>query len=122
MIQEAISQYNYIVSMTLFLIGLLTMITRKNMIKKIIGLNIMETSVFLFFISMGSVENGSAPIVVPGVENVVYVNPLPQALILTAIVVAVSVTAFALGLTVKLYEDYGTLDADKIREIREEPG
>ncbi|RMF90022.1 MAG: cation:proton antiporter [Methanobacteriota archaeon] len=119
MIHEALSQYNYIVSSTLFLIGLYTMITRRNLLKKIIGLNIMDTSVFLFFISMGSVEGGRAPIVIPGAEDVVYVNPLPQALILTAIVVAVSVTAFALALTIRLYEDYGTLDADRIRELRE---
>ncbi len=119
MIQEAIFQYNYLVSMILFLIGLYTTITRKNLIKKIIGLNIMDTSVFLFFISMGSVENGRAPIVLMGEKNLeVYVNPLPQALILTAIVVAVSVTAFALALIIKLYEDYGTLNADRIREIR----
>ncbi|MFQ6136349.1 MAG: cation:proton antiporter subunit C [Candidatus Hydrothermarchaeales archaeon] len=118
MIPAGFYQYNYLISSTLFLIGLYTMITRKNLIKKIIGLNIMDTSIFLFFISMGSVKGGRAPIVIPGVENVVYVNPLPQALILTAIVVAVSVTAFALGLTIKLYEKYGTLNGDKIREIR----
>ncbi|MEE8168571.1 MAG: cation:proton antiporter subunit C [Candidatus Hydrothermarchaeales archaeon] len=111
-------QYNYLISSTLFLIGLYTVITKRNLIKKIIGMNIMDTSVFLFFISMGSVRGGIAPIVIPGVENPIYVNPLPQALILTAIVVAVSVTAFALGLIVKLYDQYGTLDADKIREIR----
>ncbi|GBE18586.1 MAG TPA: cation:proton antiporter [Euryarchaeota archaeon] len=122
MIYQVISQYNYIAAVILFFIGLYTMISRKNLIKKIIGLNIMDTSVFLFFISMGSVEGGKAPIIVLGSENVIYVNPLPQALILTAIVVAVSVTAFALALTVKLYGDYGTLDADKIRELREEPG
>lgn len=120
MIHQVASQYNYLISSTLFLIGLYTMITRKNMIKKIIGLNIMDTSVFLFFISMGSVQGGRAPIVIPGSGDVVYVNPLPQALILTAIVVGVSVTAFALALTVRLYGDYGTLDADRIREIRGE--
>jgi len=116
-VHQALSQYNYLISSLLFLLGLYTMITRRNLIKKIIGLNIMDTSIFLFFISMGSVEGGRAPIYLPG-EEVVYVNPLPQALILTAIVVAVSITAFALALTVKLYEEYGTLDADRIREIR----
>jgi multicomponent Na+:H+ antiporter subunit C len=118
-IHQALSQYNYLISSTIFVIGLYTMITRKNLIKKIIGLNIMETSVFLFLISMGSVKDGRAPIVVPG-ENLLYVNPLPHALVLTAIVVGVSVTGFALALIVKLYGDYGTLDADKIRELREE--
>lgn len=118
MVIEGITQYNYIISSALFLIGLYTMISRKNLIKKIIGLNIMDTSVFLFYISMGSVDGGIAPIVIPGQENVIYVNPLPQAFILTAIVVSVSVTAVALALAVKLYEEYGTLNADKIRERR----
>ncbi len=111
-------QYNYFISLSLFLIGVYTMITRKNLIKKIIGMNIMDSAINLFFISMGSIEGGVAPIKIIGVENVIYVNPLPQAIILTAIVVSVSVTAFALGLCVKLYEQYGTLDADKIREVR----
>ncbi len=111
-------QYNYFISLSLFLIGVYTMITRKNLIKKIIGMNIMDSAINLFFISMGSIEGGVAPIKIIGVENVIYVNPLPQALILTAIVVSVSVTAFALSLCVKLYEQYGTLDADKIREVR----
>jgi multicomponent Na+:H+ antiporter subunit C len=115
-----IFQYNYLVSSILFLIGFYTMITRKNLIKKIIGLNIMETSVFLFFISMGSIDNGKAPIIIPGEENVIYVNPIPQALVLTAIVVAISVTALALALIVKLYGDYNTLDADRIRELRDQ--
>ncbi len=121
MISEAAAQYNYLVASTLFLIGLYTMITRKNLIKKIIGLNIMETSVLLFFISMGAVKGGRAPIIIPGEQNILYVNPLPQALVLTAIVVAVSVTGFALALIIKLYEDYGTLDADRIRELRGGP-
>jgi multicomponent Na+:H+ antiporter subunit C len=121
MISDAAVQYNYLVSSTLFLIGLYTMITRKNLIKKIMGLNIMETSVLLFFISLGSVEGGRAPIIIPGEENVLYVNPLPQALVLTAIVIAVSVTGFALALIIKLYGDYGTLDSDKIRELRGAP-
>ncbi|MFV2040553.1 MAG: cation:proton antiporter subunit C [Candidatus Hydrothermarchaeales archaeon] len=121
MIIEAASQYNYIVASVLFLIGLYTMITRKNLIKKIMGMNIMETSVLLFFISMGSVDGGQAPIIIPGVEGVVYVNPLPQAIVLTAIVVAVSVTGFALALIIKLYKVYGTLDANQIRELREGP-
>ncbi len=121
MISDAVAQYNYLVSSTLFLIGLYTMITRKNLIKKIMGLNIMETSVLLFFISLGSVEGGRAPIIIPGEENVLYVNPLPQALVLTAIVIAVSVTGFALALIIKLYGDYGTLDSDRIRELRGGP-
>ncbi len=121
MVHQALAQYNYLISAALFTIGLYTMLSRRNMIKKVMGLNIMETSVFLFYISMGSVRNGRAPIVIPGSENVIYVNPIPQALVLTAIVVGVSVTGFALALIIKLYGDYGTLNADKIKELRESP-
>ncbi|RQD73872.1 MAG: cation:proton antiporter [Candidatus Syntrophonatronum acetioxidans] len=106
----------YLVSVILFVIGFHTLLTHSNLIKKIIGMNIMETAVFLFFVSTGYVRGGVAPIIEPGVEQ--YVNPLPTALILTGIVVAVSVTAFALSLIVKLYESYGTLDAEEIMRIR----
>jgi len=102
--------------MLLFLIGFHTMLTHSNLIKKIIGMNIMETGIFLFFISLGYVRGGSAPIISEGVE--VYINPLPSALILTGIVVGVSLTAFALALVVKLYMYYGTIDADEIMRLR----
>jgi multicomponent Na+:H+ antiporter subunit C len=112
--------YNYWTSVILVMIGLYTMITKKNLIKKFIGLNIVDTATFLFYISMGDVEGGISPIIVHGAghtaEHVVYINPLPSVLILTAIVVALSTTAFALSLAIKVYEHYGTLDSDKLSE------
>ncbi len=107
----------YLVSVILFVIGFHTMLTHSNLIKKVIGMNIMDTAIFLFFVSTGYVQGGVAPIIEPGVEQA-YINPLPTALILTGIVVAVSVTAFALSLVVKIYEHYGTLDAEEIMRIR----
>ncbi len=106
--------YHYIVAMLLFCIGLYTVIVRRNIIKKLIGLNIMETSVFLFLISLGYLENGIAPVRAGGADPSRMVNPLPQALILTGIVVAVSVTALALSLVILLYRQYGTLDVDRL--------
>jgi len=116
-ILRLIDNFYYLVAMILFVIGFHTMLTHSNLIKKVIGMNIMETSVFLFFVSVGYVREGMAPIMQNGTEGM-YVNPLPSALILTGIVVAVSVTAYALSLIIKLYEHYGTLDADEIAILR----
>lgn len=110
------TNFNYVISTLLFVIGLYTIITKPNLIKKFMGLNIMETSVFLAIVSIGAVRDGKAPIV-ESATKVQYVNPLPQALILTGIVVAVSTTALALSLMIKLYEQCGTLNADKLREF-----
>lgn len=114
--------YHYVGAMILFCIGLYNVIVRRNIIKKLIGLNIMETSVFFFLISIGYLEGGAAPIHVGGADPSRMVNPLPQALILTGIVVAVSVTALALSLVILLYRQYGTLDVDRLmKEGSEEP-
>ncbi len=103
-------------AIVLFLIGFWIMLTHSNLIKKIIGMNIMETAIFLFFVAIGYVKGGRAPIYTePGA---LYVNPIPSALILTGIVVSVSITAFALSLVIKLYSHYGTVDADEIALIR----
>ncbi|MDW7651255.1 MAG: cation:proton antiporter subunit C [Bacillota bacterium] len=107
----------YFFAIILFIIGFHTMLTHNNLIKKIIGMNIMDTAIFLFFVAIGYVRSGRAPILEPGMERA-YVNPLPSALILTGIVVAVSVTAYALSLIVKLYKHYGTIDAEEIMRIR----
>lgn len=107
----------FLVAMILFIIGFHTLLTHSNLIKKVIGLNIMDTAIFLFFVSIGFVEGRVAPVIEPGVDQA-YINPLPTVLILTGIVVAVSVTAFALSLIVKIYESYGTLDAEEIMRIR----
>jgi len=116
-ILRLVDNFYYLVAMVLFVIGFHTMLTHSNLIKKVIGMNIMETAVFLFFVSVGYVREGMAPIMQNGAGGL-YVNPLPSALILTGIVVAVSVTAYALSLIIKLYEHYGTLDADEIAILR----
>ncbi|MDD3421277.1 MAG: cation:proton antiporter subunit C [Methanocellales archaeon] len=113
-----LGHYNYWAVIVLFLIGLYAMIVKKNLIKKFMGLNIMDTSIFLFYISMGDVEGGVSPIIAHGGgSEVIYVNPLPSVLILTAIVVAVSTTALALSLIIKIYEEYGTLDSERLVEL-----
>ena len=110
-------------AMILFGIGFVTLLLQKNLIKKIIGLNIMDTSIFLFLAAKGYITGRSAPIVVDGVIQMeYYVNPLPSALVMTGIVVAVSITAFALALSLKLYKRYGTLDMDKIYLIKSSTG
>ncbi len=110
--------YFYFASMVIFLIGFHTMLTHSNLIKKILGMNIMETAVFLFVVSIGYVRGRAAPVV--GGEAQQFVNPLPSALILTGLVVGVSLTAFALALIIKVYQYYGTVDADEIMQIRSE--
>src|SRR6056297_869352 len=105
----------------LFGIGFVTLMLHSNLIKKIIGMNILDTAIFLFFISKGYVTNKEAPIVVDITKNPdSYINPVPSALMLTGIVVAVTTTAFALALTIKLYKHYNTIDLEKILEMREE--
>ena len=104
-----------VVSMILFGIGFANLLLQKNLIKKIIGLNIMDTAVYLFLAIKGYIEGRSAPIVVDGVQEVeAYINPIPSGLVLTGIVVSVSVTALMLSLTVRLYKRYHTLDLDEI--------
>lgn len=107
----------YFFAIILFVIGFHTMLTHNNLIKKVIGMNIMDTAIFLFFVAIGYIRGGRAPILVPGADYL-YVNPLPSALILTGIVVAVSITAYALSLIVKLYQHYGTIDAEEIMRLR----
>ena len=98
-------------------IGLFVLVDDENLVKKVVGLNVLQTGVFLFFITSAYRVDGRAPLVV---GEGPFVNPLPHVLILTAIVVGVSVTAVALALVVRLYDEYGTLREDVIREIRAE--
>ncbi len=106
-------------SIVLFGIGLATLMLNKNLIKKIIGMNIMDTSVFLFLVSKGYIAGRNAPIITDKYEGInAYVNPIPSALILTGIVVAVSVTAFLLALTIKMHEIYGTVDLEEILKMK----
>ena len=105
-------------AMILFGIGFVTLLMQKNLIKKIIGLNIMDTAIFLYLASKGYIFGRKAPIIADGVFDAdYYVIPTPSALVLTGIVVAVSITAFALALTLKLYRQYGTLDLDEIFKL-----
>ena len=111
--------YNYWIVILLMMTGFYIVISRGNLIKKVIGLNIFQTSVFLLYISMGKVEGGTAPILKEGFTK--YSNPLPSVLILTAIVVGVATTSVALALVVRIREAFGTVEEDEIRELEDEP-
>lgn len=118
-ISRLTENYFYLVAVILFVIGMHTMLTHSNMIKKVIAMNIMDSSVFLLFVAIGYRHGAQAPIIREGVD-IVYANPLPGALIVTGIVVAVSVTAYALSIIVKIQRSYGTVDCDEICELRSE--
>lgn len=110
-----ITNYEEAVAMILFAIGFSNLLLQKNLIKKIIGLNIMDTATYLFLALKGYIEGRKAPIVTNGIQDVAaYVNPIPSGLVLTGIVVSVSVTALMLALTVRLFQRYHTLDLDEI--------
>ncbi len=116
-----IDNINYIGAIALFLIGLHTVVTHSNLIKRIMGVNIMGTGVFLFFIAIGNVTGGVPPIIEPGLIDVVYINPLPSVLILTGIVVVVSITVYSLALVIRIYQTYRTIDQIELsRMISEE--
>ena len=103
------------IAVILFAVGFATLLLHRNLFKKILGLNIMDTASCLLLTSMGYIEGRTAPIIIDGATDVShYVNPLPAGLVLTGIVVSVSVTAVMLALTIKLYERYHTLDLDDI--------
>ncbi|WP_339641539.1 cation:proton antiporter subunit C [uncultured Porticoccus sp.] len=106
--------YNYWVVIVLMMIGFYIVIVQGNLIKKLIGLNIFQTSVFIFYISVGKVAGGSAPILAEGVS--VYSNPLPHVLILTAIVVGIATMAVALALVVRIKNAYGTVEEEELQE------
>jgi multicomponent Na+:H+ antiporter subunit C len=104
--------YNYWIVIVLMMCGFYVVIARGNLIKKIVGLNIFQTSVFILYITMGKVAGGTAPIVEGGYS--VYSNPLPHVLILTAIVVGVATTALGLALIVRIREVYGSIEEEEI--------
>jgi len=109
-VEAFLSHYNYWMAIILMMIGLYALIAKENLVKKLIGLNIFQTAIFLFYISLAEVEGGIAPIYLPEGMVAIYVNPIPHVLILTAIVVGVSVTAVGLALIVRIYEEYGVID------------
>ena len=106
--------YNYWIVILLMMIGLFIVLSRGNLVRKVIGLSLFQTSVFILFISMGKVRGGTAPILDPNFT--VYSNPVPHVLILTAIVVGIATTAVALALVVRLHAAYGTVEEDEINE------
>lgn len=105
--------FNYWIVVILMMIGLYTVMSRSNLVKKMIGLSLFQISVFLLYISMGKIEGGTAPIV-SNAPDVLYSNPLPHVLILTAIVVGVATTALGLALIVRINEAFGSVDEEEI--------
>jgi multicomponent Na+:H+ antiporter subunit C len=110
--------YNYWIVMFLMMAGLYIVIARGNLVKKLVGLNVFQASVFLLYITMGKVEGGTAPILAEGFTT--YSNPLPHVLILTAIVVGVATTALGLALVVRIQEAYGSIEEDELDEKEEQ--
>ena len=112
-----LGMFPYWVVIVLMMTGFYLVVARGNLIKKVIGLNIFQTSVFLLYISMGKVRGGTAPILLEGETDIAYSNPLTNVLILTAIVVGIATTALALALIVRIREAYGTVEEDELIEI-----
>jgi multicomponent Na+:H+ antiporter subunit C len=118
---EFLGLYNYFVFATLLMVGLYCVLSRTNIIKSLIGLSIFQSAVFLLYISMDKVDGGTAPIIPSDAPpDIIYANPLPQVLILTAIVVGISTTALGLAVAVRIREAYGTIEEDKIQEMDRE--
>ena len=109
--------YNYWMVVVLMVMGLYVLMAERNLVKKVIGLNIFQVSVILFYITLAKVRGGTAPVVPEGAaEGLVYSNPLPHVLMLTAIVVGIATIAVALALVVRIHEEFGTLEEDELRE------
>ncbi len=112
--------WNYWAVIVLMMIGLYIMISRGNLIKKVMGMNVFQVSVIMLYVSMGKVRGGTPPVLIEGAEDVVYSNPLPHVLMLTAIVVGVASTAVGLALAVRVKEAYGTVEEDEIVKLDRE--
>ena len=116
------TRHAYVAFALLLCTGLYVLIASPNLVKKIIGLNLFQTAIFLLFVTSGYVEGGSIPIVYPDAAGGPYVSPLPHVIVLTAIVVGVSLTAVGLALCLRIYDEYGTLRVDTLRELLREEG
>ena len=116
---EHLMQYNYWVVIVLMMLGFYIVISHSNLIKKLLGLTIFQTSVFILYISMGKIEGGTAPILEPGIT--LFSNPLPHVLILSAIVVGIATTALGLALVVRIKEAYGTIEENRLQQKDNEP-
>ncbi len=108
----------YLLCILLLLIGLYGVLVKRNLIKIIIGLSIMEYALFLFFAVIGYRKAGTAPIITEGFERALFVDPLPQALVLTAIVIGLAVTALLVAIAVRIYEKHGTFDIREIKRLK----
>ncbi|MHB1398596.1 MAG: sodium:proton antiporter [Trichloromonadaceae bacterium] len=121
-VAEVVAKYNYWLYVVLMMIGFYAMIGKRNLLKKLLGMNIFQTAIILFFVSTGVKRGAAIPIVdkyaalQQGVDATTIVNPLPHVLMLTAIVVSVSVTGVALAVLLRIYREYGTLEEDEILE------
>ena len=115
----AVGLYNYWIVIFLMMAGFYIVVAHNNLIKKIVGLNIFQASVFVLYITFGKVEGGTAPIIAEGITT--YSNPLPHVLILTAIVVGVATTALGLALVVRINDAYGSIEEDEIHNQDMEP-
>lgn len=118
-----VGHLNYWLFIVLMMTGLYIVVAKGNLVKKVVGLNIFQTAVFMLYISVGKVNDGTAPIFPVDMNidpDVLYSNPLPHVLILTAIVVGVATTALGLALAVRIREEYGTIEEDSIQKIDRE--
>jgi multicomponent Na+:H+ antiporter subunit C len=121
MVDFIVSKYNYWIYIVLMMIGFYAMIGKRNMIKKIIGMNIFQTAIILFYVSIGCKEGGTLPILEhahghaeQAIQVAAYINPLPHVLMLTAIVVMVATLGVALAIAIMIYKKYHTLEEDEI--------
>ena len=108
------THWNYLAVIVLMMIGLYIAISRGNLVKKVMGMNVFQVSVILLYVSMGKVSGGTAPILIEGQGEIIYSNPLPHVLMLTAIVVGVATLGVGLALAQKVYAEYGSLEEDEI--------
>lgn len=122
LLAEIVAKYNYWIYVVLMMIGFYAMIGKRNLVKKLLGMNIFQTAIILFYVSIGVKRGGAIPIVDKhaalshGIDAGGVINPLPHVLMLTAIVVSVSVTGVALAILIRIYRRYGTLEEDEILE------
>ncbi|KYH25885.1 NAD(P)H-quinone oxidoreductase subunit 4L, chloroplastic [Halalkalicoccus paucihalophilus] len=120
MLELLATRYAYVAFIVLLSVGLYMVIASQNLVKKVIGVNLFQTAIFLFFVASAYVEGGAVPVVPKDSAGPteVIVSPLPHVIVLTAIVVGVALTAVGLALIVRIYTEYGTLREDVLREVR----
>ena len=118
--RHVLTHWNYLAVIMLMMIGLYIAISRGNLVKKVMGMNIFQVSVILLYVSMGKISGGTAPILIEGRSDIIYSNPLPHVLMLTAIVVGIATTSLALALIVRIREEYGTIEEQDIWEAEQE--